>query len=122
MYNACVFAPINVTIPIEMSQNIDLGPYAKIIAHRRAKATIICSVGYDTHIIVTQYDADERIVLVSDPIQHQWSELLRPTATSLKVSIEFFNPVNYDHSWCQYIELHIEPDYKAPDTHLRYPW
>ncbi|CAF3861436.1 unnamed protein product [Rotaria sp. Silwood1] len=121
-FNACVFMPINVTNQVEMNQHVDLTPYYELVHGRRAKATIICLVGYDTRVIVTQYDENKEKLVSSESIQFRWSELLKPAAASLKLSIQFTNPLNYDHSWCQHVELHVEPDFKTPDTHLLHPW
>ncbi|CAF1460137.1 unnamed protein product [Rotaria sp. Silwood1] len=105
-----------------MSQHIDLTAYLPLITSKRAKATVICSIGYDAHIIITQYDENKRKLHDSGSIKFRWTELLLPSAASLKLTIEFYNPLSHNHSWCEYVELHIEPDYMVPDTSLLYPW
>lgn len=110
--------PTNISQQVEMKQTIDLSRFYAIISLKRARATVKGLMGYDTRVMVTQYDQNKKLLASSDSIVRYWSELLRSTAKSLEISIEFYNPLNKQFSWCHHIELHIEPDFYAPDTYL----
>ncbi|CAF3308919.1 unnamed protein product [Rotaria socialis] len=120
--NACIFTPINQTNQVEMNHYVGLNIYKTLIQARRAKATVMCHVGYSTRVIITQYDENNKSLGSSESIQYRWSELLKLSTTSLKLSVQFYNPIDHDQSWCRYVHLHIEVDFKTPDTQLFYPW
>ncbi|CAF4149608.1 unnamed protein product [Rotaria magnacalcarata] len=120
--NACIFTPINQTNQVEMNHYVDLNIYKTLIQARRAKATVLCHVGYSTRVIITQYDENNKSLDSSESIQYRWSELLKLSTTSLKLSVQFYRPIGRDQSWCHYVHLHVEVDFKTPDTQLLHPW
>ncbi len=113
---------MNVSVKANMTQRIDLAPYYSLIEARRAKATIRCLVGYDVHITVTQLNRNHHAIAPTELTAFRWSELLKPATTSLQLTIQFSNPINNNFSWHHYVELDIEADVRAPDTHLLHPW
>jgi hypothetical protein len=105
-----------------MVRNFSLTPYYQLIEARRAKATVNCLVGFRTRIRIIQLDEEQQRIDTQQVAGYRWSELLEQDTRMLQLTVEFFNPMDDTFSWFRYVELHIEPDMKAPDSHLLYPW
>jgi hypothetical protein len=105
-----------------MTQRFSLMLYYSLIQAGRAKATVHCLVGYDTRISIIQLDENLKQIGPAELTAYRWSELLHQKTMMLEITVDFFKPMNDTFSWFEYVELHIEADIKAPDTHLLYPW
>ncbi|CAF1287428.1 unnamed protein product [Adineta steineri] len=116
--NACVITSMQTTVKVNMTKNIDLTKYSKLIGERRARAVIQCFAGYNTQIGVTELNNNQSKLEPDEWVGFRWFRLLKPTTTILQITIQFSNPFNDTSSWLRDLQLYIHADIRAPDTYL----
>ena len=103
---------------VSLTRNIDLTRYRPLIQAKRAQAAIRCFVGYSTRVTITELIENQTKLEPDDWTAFRWFALLKPTTTSLRITVQFAEPMNETFSWFHDIQLDIYADIKAPDSHL----
>ena len=114
----CVFTPEMLREVVTMDRKIDLTHYLPIIEARRARAVLLCSLGADTRIDITELALNQTKLEADNTTSRRWIALLQTTTVSLQIRVRFIRPQNFVLSWLNYIHLYVYSDIRAPDTEL----
>jgi hypothetical protein len=114
----CVFTPVMLREVVTMDRNIDLTHYLPIIEARRARAVVLCYLGADTKIDITELAVNETKLEADNTTSRRWFALLQRNTVRLQIRVRFIQPQNVVLSWLNYIHLYVYSDIRAPDTEL----
>jgi hypothetical protein len=113
---------MEVSTPMNMTQNVDLARYNYLIQLQRAKVTIRRFNSLTTIVHLIQLDANQKILERESINAVQWHGLLHPKTSSILITISSSASSIGKEMWLEYVELYLESDVKAPDTQLLRPW